>query len=166
MICDKIIGSLSQMDIGDRQVEFVTIEWHEAFKKIHRKFTDHGREIGIKMDDSILKRGLHQGDVLYQDEETVIAVHTPPCDALMVEIEQGHESCIAKVCYEIGNRHAPLFRGNKENTFVTPYNEPMEKLLAGIHGAVVKREDIAFDFNRQISSVAGEHHHHEGGHSS
>lgn len=164
MICDKILGSLPQMDTEGRRVEFVTIEWHEAFKKIHRKFTDHGREVGIRMDDSVLKRGLHQGDVLYQDEQLIIAVHTPPCEALVVEIEKGHESCIPKVCYEIGNRHAPLFWGREENTFVTPYNEPMKKLLAGIHGTIVKKENIAFDFTRQISSAAGEHHHHEGGH--
>lgn len=166
MICDKIIGCLSHMNVGEKKVEYVTIEWHEAFKKIHRKITDSGREIGIRMDDSILKRGLHQGDVLYEDEESIIAVQTPPCEALLITVNsQNEKQLIAKVCYEIGNRHAPLFGGKEENTFVTPYNEPMEKMLSAIKGIVVRKEKIALDFEKQISSNGGGHHHHEkGGH--
>ena len=77
MICERILGKLEDMDLQGKKLEYVSVEWHEAFKKIHRKVTDTGRELGIRLDDSVLKTGLLEGDVLYVDPELVIAVHTP-----------------------------------------------------------------------------------------
>ena len=77
MVCEQILGKLSEFDTSGKTIEYVDIEWHEAFKKIHKKTTDHGTELGIRMDDSILTRGLYQGDVLYADDEKIIAVNTP-----------------------------------------------------------------------------------------
>ena len=109
MLCEKILGKLKDFDLTGKTVEYVDIEWHEAFKKIHRKTTDSGREVGIRLDDSVLTRGLFQDDVIYSDENLVIAVNTPPCEVIEVSLKPGHEKYVAKVCYEIGNRHAPLF---------------------------------------------------------
>lgn len=64
MLCEKILGKLEEMDVKGRRVEYVEIEWHEAFKKIHRKTSDQGTDVGIRMDDSVLARGLFQGDVI------------------------------------------------------------------------------------------------------
>lgn len=57
MLCEQILGKLSDTDTAGKTIEYVDIEWHEAFKKIHRKTTDTGREVGIRMEDSILSRG-------------------------------------------------------------------------------------------------------------
>ena len=62
MICERILGKLEDMDLQGKKLEFVSVEWHEAFKKIHRKVTDAGREVGIRLDDSVLKTGLLEGD--------------------------------------------------------------------------------------------------------
>lgn len=37
MICENLEGTLDELNVSDRTVEYVEIEWHEAFKKIHRK---------------------------------------------------------------------------------------------------------------------------------
>lgn len=108
MVCEKVIGKLKDVDITGKTVEYVDIEWHEAFKKIHRKVTGQGREVGIRMDDSILTRGLFQDDVIYDADGVVIVVNTPSCEVIEVSLAPGHEKYVAKVCYEIGNRHAPL----------------------------------------------------------
>ena len=49
MVCEKVIGKLKDVDIAGKTVEYVNIEWHEAFKKIHRKVTGQGREVGFRM---------------------------------------------------------------------------------------------------------------------
>lgn len=108
MVCEKVIGKLKDVDIAGKTVEYVDIEWHEAFKKIHRKVTGQGREVGIRMNDSILTRGLFQDDVIYDADGVVIVVNTPSCEVIEVSLAPGHEKYVAKVCYEIGNRHAPL----------------------------------------------------------
>lgn len=158
MLCNQILGTLRSINTSGKILEYVDIEWHEAFGKIHRKTTDHGTEVGIRMDDSVLTRGLLQDDVIYMDEERIIAVHTPPCEIIRIFVEDGHEKMTAKVCYEIGNRHAPLFWG-EDNSFITIYNEPMLTMLSRIHGVRTVREMAAPDFDKRISASIHNHHH-------
>ena len=134
------------------------IEWHEAFKKIHKKVTDKGTQVGIRMDDSVLTTGLCQDDVLYQDEQVIVAVNIPACQVIRVALTPGHERMAAKVCYEIGNRHAPLFWGD-DDTFITIYNEPMLVMLQKIHGVKAQVETAKLDFDRRISASIHNHHH-------
>ena len=158
MLCEQVLGKLEDLDVSGRTVEYVDIEWHEAFKRIHKKITDQGREVGIRMDDSILSRGLFQGDVIYQDETVIVAVNTPPCEIIEIALAPGHEKMAAKVCYEIGNRHAPLFWGEKD-TFITIYNEPMLVMLSKIHGVTAEKKIEKLDFDRRISASIHNHHH-------
>lgn len=159
MICETVIGRLEDLETEGKTVEYVSIEWHEAFKKIHRKETESGREVGIRMDDSILSRGLYEGDVIYMDEKLVIAVHTPPCEVLAIRINGEHPEMIPKVCYEIGNRHAPLFYGEDAWSFLTPYNEPMLQMISRLHGVEVKKETRRLCFEKRISASIHNHHH-------
>ena len=159
MICEKILGMLDELDVAGKTVEYVEIEWHEAFKKIHKKTTDTGREVGIRMDDSVLTEGLYDGKVIYMDDGLVIAVHTPPCEVIRVTVKPDHRFMAAKVCYEIGNRHAPLFYGEDEYTFITPYNEPMLQMLSGLHGVEAEKEMRKLAFDRRVSASVHNHHH-------
>ena len=47
-----------------------------------------------------------EGDVLYEDELSIIAIHILPCEVIVIKPRNAYE--IAAVCYEIGNRHVPL----------------------------------------------------------
>ena len=158
MLCEQVLGKLHDFDTTGKTVEYVDIEWHEAFKKIHKKTTDKGTEVGIRMDDSILARGLYQDDVIYADDEKLVVVNTPPCEVIRVSLTPGHEKMSAKVCYEIGNRHAPLFWGEND-TFITIYNEPMFVMLQKIHGVQAEKEVLKLDFDRRISASIHNHHH-------
>ena len=159
MLCEQILGTLSDEQFKNLKVDYVDIEWHEAFKKIHRKTTDSGREVGIRLDDFVLIRGLFQDDVIYDADGVVIVVNTPPCEVIEVSLAPGHEKYVAKVCYEIGNRHAPLFWGDKENTFITIYNEPMMAMLEKLHGVKAEKTVRKLDFDRRISAAIHNHHH-------
>ena len=144
MLCEQVLGKLHDFDTTGKTVEYVDIEWHEAFKKIHKKTTDKGTEVGIRMDDSILARGLYQDDVIYADDEKLVAVNTPPCEIIRVSLTPGHEKMSAKVCYEIG---------------ITIYNEPMLVMLQKIHGVQAEKEVLKLDFDKRISASIHNHHH-------
>lgn len=159
MLCEKILGRADQTDLSGRQLDYVNIEWFEAFKKIHKKVTDKGEEVGIRLDDTALSRGLYEGDILYLDKERALVVHTPKCMVIRVKVDENHPHMAAKVCYEIGNRHAPLFYGEEENTFITPYNEPMYLMLEKLHGVTATKEIQRLDFDRRISAAVHNHHH-------
>ena len=158
MLVEKVIGNINDEQFKNSNIDYVDIEWHEAFKKIHKKTTDKGTEVGIRMDDSILARGLYQDDVIYADEEKLVVVNTPPCEVIRVSLTPGHEKMSAKVCYEIGNRHAPLFWGEND-TFITIYNEPMLVMLQKIHGVKAEKEVLKLDFDKRISASIHNHHH-------
>ena len=139
MLVEKVIGNINDEQFKNSNIDYVDIEWHEAFKKLHRKTSQSGIEVGIKLDNDILTRGLRQGDVL--------AIN---------EVDDTH--LVPKVCYEIGNRHATLFEGSSHNEFITIYSEPMKEMLEKI-GANATVEEIQFDFNKSISSSINAHHH-------
>lgn len=79
MICEKILGKLTDGVFSGKKVDYVDIHWDEAFKKLHRKTSQGGTELGIRLDDSVLTRGLNQDDVLAVEGDTVYAVNIPPC---------------------------------------------------------------------------------------
>ena len=37
MLCEQVLGKLHDFDTTGKTIEYVDIEWHEAFKKIHKK---------------------------------------------------------------------------------------------------------------------------------
>ena len=148
MLVEKVIGNINDEQFKNSNIDYVDIEWHEAFKKLHRKTSQSGIEVGIKLDNDILTRGLRQ--------DNVIAVNIPKDKALVVKVDDTH--LVPKVCYEIGNRHATLFEGSSHNEFITIYSEPMKEMLEKI-GANVTVEEIQFDFNKSISSSINAHHH-------
>ena len=156
MLVEKVIGNINDEQFKNSNIDYVDIEWHEAFKKLHRKTSQSGIEVGIKLDNDILTRGLRQGDVLAINEDNVIAVNIPKDKALVVKVDDTH--LVPKVCYEIGNRHATLFEVSSHNEFITIYSEPMKEMLEKI-GANVTVEEIQFDFNKSISSSINAHHH-------
>ena len=159
MICEKISGKLDPAKASGKNIEYVDFDWEDAFKKIHRKVSDQGTEIGIRLDDSILTRGLQDGDILYEDDARLIVVRILPCPVISVSIDPDHSFMVAKVCYEIGNRHAPLFYGKDALSFLTPYNEPMLQMFGMLHGVKAEKAVEKLDFDRRISSGAHSHHH-------
>ena len=158
MLCEKILGKLNEFDTSGKVVEYVDIEWHEAFKRIHKKTTNTGRQVGIRLDDSVLVKGLYENDVIYNSDELIIVVHTPPCEVIRVSIDKEHMLMIAKVCYEIGNRHAPIFFEDAW-TFITPYNKPMLLMLSKFHGVIVEKICMKLEFDKRISATVNNHHH-------
>ena len=159
MLCQQILGNNGDSGFKGRKIDYVDIEWYEAFKRIHRKTTRDGTEIGIRLDDRILTRGIRQGDVLWEEGENVIAVNIPDCDVIEIWIMRNHPGMTAKVCYEIGNRHASLFYGRDRNSFITPYSESMLRMLNQMHGISVTVRRAKLDFDRRISAGVSAHVH-------
>ena len=159
MLCEKILGTLSDEKFSGLRVDYVDIEWHEAFSRLHRKISAEGEDIGIRMGDDVLSRGLNQDDVLYEDEHKVIAVNIPPCEAIRMVVRQDYPQQIAKLCYEVGNTHTTMFRGEDDFIFYTPYHESLMDKVNHIHGVSAEKAETKFDFSQALSSSINKHHH-------
>ncbi len=123
MIIEQIVGNTQTQNIGHRDIDLLEVEWFETTKRIQRKRTNSGMEIAIKF----VQEGqrLHQDDILYQDDNKVVVVHIKPCEAIVMTpvslLEMG------TICYEIGNKHLPLFIQNDQ--IMMPFEMPMFRWL-------------------------------------
>ena len=132
---------------------------NEIYKKLHKKITSSGEEIGIRLDNDILKKGLRDGDILYEDDKKTVVVNILPCETIIIDVRPDHLASVAKVCYEIGNRHATLLHGKGDFQFLTPYTATMKEMLEKIHGTTVHVDTIHLDFDKSISSTVNNHTH-------
>ena len=80
-------------------------------------------------------------------------------DVAVAQVDAHHPHMIAKLCYEIGNRHATLFWGNDDHTFITPYTEPMLVMIQKLHGVTATVKTLSLDFNKAISASINAHTH-------
>ena len=133
MLIQQKIGHIDSFNILQRSVDWLKLEWYEAGKRILRKKTNGGVELSLKF----LKENpaLTQGDILFVDEHTIIAVEIISCDCLVISPATMYE--MASVCYEIGNKHLPLFF--EKNELLVPFEQPLFRLLSA-QGYLVKEE--------------------------
>jgi urease accessory protein len=133
MIVQQKIGHISSYNLQGKTIDLLALQWFETNKRIQRKLTQSGRDISLKFLHS--NPFLTQGDVLYEDAGTVIVVDVLVCDCLLVAPKNMFE--MASVCYEIGNKHLPLFFEKDE--LLVPFEMPLFRLLSA-QGYLVKQE--------------------------
>lgn len=152
MIAEKITGKLSDTE---KRIEKVTIEWFEREKKILRKTTSSGQEIGIRIDSA-----LNQDDIIFEDDEMIVAVDIAPCDLIKVSVSDIRE--MGRLCFELGNRHLSL--SITEDAVRCPFDEPTFGYLKKL-GFSAEKVHEKFDGYIECKAHAashssGEHHHH------
>lgn len=158
MIITKICGKLSSPEFQGKKVDALYLDDTEAQKHILRKTTEGGRDIALRLDAAQQLRGLQDGDVLLAEGDTVVAVRLLPVPALVVKPKDARE--IARFCYEVGNRHAPLYApGGAFDCFAVRYDASMEALLEKLDISFEK-EDIVLDRQFQLKLLTHHHHHH------
>lgn len=151
MIAEKILGKLHETS---KQVETVTIDWFERGKKLLRKTTASGEDIGIRVDSP-----LNEGDILYEDDRKIIAVEIAPCD--LVSVNVGSMKEMGRLCFELGNRHLSL--SISENNVKCPYDQPTLEYLIRL-GFKAKKTHEKFAGYIECRAHAHSHsheHHHE-----
>ncbi|SIQ46244.1 urease accessory protein [Chryseobacterium sp. RU37D] len=122
MIINQIIGNLSEYPT-QKPIDYLDLEWFETTKRIQRKKTRLGADIAIKF----LKEGqrLREGDILFEDEMKIIAINVLETEAIVMSPKSLLE--MGTVCYEIGNKHIPLFI--QEDKVLLPFEMPMFRWL-------------------------------------
>ncbi|MCC8098363.1 MAG: urease accessory protein UreE [Eubacterium sp.] len=150
MVCDKILGKIGETN---KEVDTVSIEWFERDKKILKKNTKNGEEIGIRPD-----RPLNEGDILYEDENKIIAVEIAESD--LIKIQVGEIVEMGRLCFEIGNRHLSL--SIKPDCVKIPFDEPTFEYLKKLGFKAEKVKERFTDYKEcKGHSHTHTHHHHE-----
>lgn len=133
MLIQTKIGNLSNFNNGNKTIDWLSLEWYEARKRLLRKTTQAGKDVSIKFLNE--NPELTEGDILFEDDTMIIAVSILPCNCIVIQPKNMIE--MASVCYEIGNKHLPLFY--EEEQLLVPFENPLYKLLLA-QGYDVKQE--------------------------
>jgi urease accessory protein len=146
MLIQQKKGNLSSTDAGNKPIDWLLLEWFETRKRILRCKTASGREVALQFLNE--SAALTEGDILYEDERTIIAVTVLPCDCLVIHPKTMFDT--ASVCYEIGNKHLPLFFESDE--LLVPFEKPLyQLLLAQGYGVTQERRKLLQPLNTTVS---------------
>ncbi|MFR9620924.1 MAG: urease accessory protein UreE [Rikenellaceae bacterium] len=155
MLIKEIVGRASQMDLEGMELDYLSLEWYELNKRVQRKVTSGGRDVALKfISEGVM---LSDGDVLYYDESqrVAIVVRVEPTAAIVLSPQSMLE--MATICYEIGNKHMPLFIDGDD--ILLPYETSMFRWL--VAAGYTPREESRLLLNRLRSKSSDHHHSHE-----
>ena len=134
MLIQNKIGNLLHHNSNGKSIDFLKLEWYEARKRIMRKQTESGREVSLKF---LQENPEHkEGDILFEDESSLIALSFQSCQCIVISPKNMHE--MASVCYEIGNKHLPLFY--EKDQLLVPFENPLFQILSAQGYTVFKEE--------------------------
>ncbi|TJX12933.1 urease accessory protein UreE [Tissierella creatinini] len=155
-IITRVKGNIREQEFEDLPIDYIDIPWYDSGKRIQKLVTKKGISIGIRLDDENIARGLLQGDVLevINGEAIVLNIIEEKC----ITIKLMDLKTVAKVCYEIGNRHSPLFYSEDYSDLILPYDEPMLVMLNKL-GVETSVRMMKIHRDRSISSVNTSNHH-------
>lgn len=143
---------------GIFEVDELLLDWDQADTRTFVGVTELGRTVNVRLDAADGER-LADGDVLAIDRTgtvpVVAVVRLRSAEVYLVEVDRMDPIALAHACWEIGNMHAPLFRGDSDEHTVrmyTPVQPVLGRMLRGIEGvrlSVVTRE---LDASRRFAS--------------
>jgi len=124
MLLTEKKGNLHSFETKYQNVDYILLDWFEARKRILRKTTVNGKEVSIKFLNE--NPELTEGDILFADDNLIIAITILPCECIVLQPKNMFE--MASICYEIGNKHLPLFY--EADLLLVPFDMPLFNLLS------------------------------------
>ena len=129
IVVEEVLGNLTDLQqsgqITNQNIDYITLQWFECDRNILRKTSQNGQEIAFRL----LKEGsrLAHDDVVMLSDESAIVIAIELVQTIVLSPKTLAE--MARACYEIGNKHAPLFLEGDE--VLLPFDQPMFAWLAG-----------------------------------
>lgn len=147
---------------GVFEVDELLLDWDQADARTFVGVTELERTVDIRLGAADGDR-LADGDALVIDRSgmvpVVVVVRLRSAEVYLVEVDRMDPIALAHACWEIGNMHAPLFRGDSDEYTVrmyTPVQPVLGRMLRGVEGvrlSVVTRE---LDADRRFASSAAD----------
>ncbi len=147
---------------GVFEADELLLDWDQADARTFVGVTELGRAVNIRLgvvDDDRLA----DGDVLAIDRSgtvpVAVVVRLRSAEVYLVEVDRMDPIALAHVCWEIGNMHAPLFRGESDEHTVrlyTPLQPVLGRMLRAIEGARISVVSCELDAGRRFASSAAD----------
>jgi len=110
-------------DLKSENFEKLQISRIELEKRILRRKTDHGTDVGLRLDPGVK---LHNGDVI-KNGDTIIVVEQLPEKVISVKLKTEHNiDVMVLLGHIIGNQHRPISIQKEEILFPIQADSEME----------------------------------------
>ena len=146
---------------GVFETDELPLDWDQTDARAFVGVTELGRTVDIRLNAGDGR--LADGDVLAVDHEgtvpVAVVVRLRSAEVYLVEVDRMDPIALAHVCWEIGNMHAPLFRGDSDEHTVrmyTPLQPVLGRMLRGIEGARISIVSRELDAGRRFASSAAD----------
>lgn len=147
---------------GVFEVDELLLDWDQADARAFAGMTELGRAVDVRLDTADGGR-LTDGDVLAIDHSgtvpVAVVVRLRSAEVYLVEVDRMDPIALAHACWEIGNMHAPLFRGDSDDHTVcmyTPVQPILGRMLRGIEGIQLSVVTCELDASRRFASSAAD----------
>ncbi len=144
---------------GVFETDELLLDWDQADACAFVGVTELGRTVDIRLGVVDGDR-LADGDVLAIDRsDTVpvaVVVRLRSAEVYLIEVDRTDSVALAHACWEIGNMHTPLFRGDSDDHTVrmlTPVQPVLGRMLKGIEG--VRLSTVARELNADRRFASG-----------
>ena len=132
MLIKQKIGNINFFAVNNRKIDYLLLEWYETNKRILHKKTISGIEVIMKFLTE--NQQLTEGDILYEDDFNIIVIEVKECDSIIIHPKTMFE--MAAVCYEIGNKHLPVFY--QQDEILVAFEAPLYNGLVAAGYAVTR----------------------------
>lgn len=147
---------------GVFEVDELLLDWDQADARLFVGVTELGRTVNARLDATDGER-LADGDVLAIDRTgavpVAVVVRLRSAEVYLVEVDRMDPIALAHACWEIGNMHAPLFRGDSDEYTVrmyTPVQPVLGRMLRGVEGVRLSTVTRELDSDRRFASSAAD----------
>lgn len=147
---------------GVFEVDELLLDWDQADARLFVGVTELGRTVNARLDATDGER-LADGDVLAVDRTgtvpVAVVVRLRSAEVYLVEVDRMDPIALAHACWEIGNMHAPLFRGDSDEHTVrmyTPVQPVLGRMLRGVEGVRLSTVTRELDADRRFASSAAD----------
>ncbi len=147
---------------GVFEVDELLLDWDQADTRAFVGVTELGRTVDVRLDAADGGR-LVDGDVLVIDRSgmvpVAVVVRLRSAEVYLVEVDRMDPIALAHACWEIGNMHAPLFRGDSDEYTVrmyTPVQPVLGRMLRGVEGVRLSLVTRELDADRRFASSAAD----------
>lgn len=147
---------------GVFEVDELLLDWDQADARTFVGVTELGRTVDIRLGAADGDR-LADGDALVIDRSgmvpVVVVVRLRSAEVYLVEVDRLDPIALAHACWEIGNMHAPLFRGDSDEHTVrmyTPVQPVLGRMLRGVEGVRLSTVTRELDSDRRFASSAAD----------
>lgn len=147
---------------GVFEVDELLLDWDQADACAFVGVTELGRTVNARLEAADGER-FADGDVLTIDRAgavpVAVVVRLRSAEVYLVEVDRMDPIALAHACWEIGNMHAPLFRGDSDEHTVrmyTPVQPVLGRMLRGVEGARISIVSRELDAGRRFASSAAD----------